>query len=393
MPKRYQSADINEFTHLVESADIKTEFIYLHKLKNIQSKYFCKTWVVSEIKELIRNLNADLVIFSYPISATNQKNLVKSLCVQVLDINEVILDIFAQRAQSKEGKLQVELAQLLHLSSKLIKGWTHLERQKGGIGLRGPGEKQLETDRRLIRNRIKLISQDIKAVEKTRHQNSARRRKQMIPLVALIGYTNAGKSSLFNHLTQEDTLSESKLFATLDPLVRKLTIPNLQPIQLIDTVGFIHSLPDELKQAFKSTLDLIKSADLLIHVIDGSNPNYRKQIEDVENIIDEMQLNETPIIAVHNKSDITEDKEPKSLSISTVNGKGIPELIKQIKNHFHSKLFPFILRIPIQKEYILSEINKNYQTLPNIKYTKDKITFTALIPKTHIKPYSSYLLR
>ncbi|HJN38178.1 MAG TPA: GTPase HflX [Gammaproteobacteria bacterium] len=391
LPKRFNPVDIREFCQLSESTGLSIQYIYIHKLKTIQPKCFCHLSIIPWLITIIQNIRADTIVFSHAISASNQKNLSRLLKVNVLDINEIILDIFAQRAQSKEGKLQVELAQLLHLSSKLVKGWTHLERQKGGIGLRGPGEKQLETDRRLIKSRIIHIKNQIRSVEKTRLQQAAYRKKSMTPLIALIGYTNVGKSSLFNSLTKGNALCADKPFATLDPLIRKIKINKHAPVHIIDTVGFIHALPKELKQAFKSTLDVISRADLLIHVIDNSNPCHLQHIQAVNQILTEINADNIPQILAYNKSDISPYISNRQLNISTYTHQGIPELLGMISDQLQHMLIPTTLEISMTEYYIYEEIQYMYPILPKIIETTHKMIFTALLPASSIKQYSAYI--
>jgi GTP-binding protein HflX len=257
----------------------------------------------------------------------------------VLDRSTLILDIFAQRAQSYEGKLQVELAQLRHLSTRLVRGWTHLERQKGGIGLRGPGETQLETDRRLIGVRIRQLKSRLDKVESQRQQSRRQRLRSRAPLVALVGYTNAGKSTLFNSLTGADVTSEDLLFATLDPTVRRMSDMHCGDVLLADTVGFVSDLPHELIAAFRATLQEAREADLLLHVVDASDPFHAERQHDVEAVLESIDAADIPVIRVFNKIDRTGQKAqvqlgaenvPVAVSISAMNGAGIEELREAI---------------------------------------------------------------
>ncbi len=259
---------------------------------------------VDEIHARVRETAADLVIFDHALSGVQQRNLEQQLECRVLDRAGLILDIFALRARSAEGKLQVELAQLAHLATRLVGGWTHLERQKGGIGLRGPGEKQLETDRRLIGGRVKALRDRLSRVAKSRAVQSRTRRRALVRTVALVGYTNAGKSTLFNRMTGAKAFAAGQLFATLDTTLRKIFVPGATPIVLSDTVGFIRELPHDLVAAFRATLTEAADADLLLHVIDGATPHREEQIAAVESVLAEIGAAGVPQIRVFNKSDL-----------------------------------------------------------------------------------------
>jgi len=263
--------------------------------------YFAGSGKVDEIDARRREANADLVIFDHTLSGVQQRNLEEKLACRVVDRTSLILDIFALRARSAEGKLQVELAQLAHLSTRLAGGWTHLERQKGGIGLRGPGETQLETDRRLIGQRVKVLKSRIARVTRSRAVQSRTRRRAEVRTVALVGYTNAGKSTLFNRLTGAGALAANQLFATLDTTLRKVHVPGSAPIVMSDTVGFIRDLPHDLVAAFRSTLTEAADADLLLHVVDGSSDERDMQERSVDEVLAEIGAGEVPRIRVVNK--------------------------------------------------------------------------------------------
>ncbi|HHF7376092.1 TPA: ribosome rescue GTPase HflX, partial [Legionella bozemanae] len=254
---------------------------------------------------------AELVLVNHELSPSQERNLERLFECRVVDRSGLILDIFAQRARTFEGKLQVELAQLQHLSTRLIRGWTHLERQKGGIGLRGPGETQLETDRRLLRERIKYINKRLEKVRSSRDQNRQARRKASLLTVSLVGYTNAGKSTLFNALTGESIYVADQLFATLDPTMRQLNLPGSSSVILTDTVGFIRDLPHQLVEAFRATLEETQQADLLLHVIDISDAHWRDNVFSVQQVLDELGVHDIPVIQVFNKIDLKEGWTPK----------------------------------------------------------------------------------
>lgn len=258
-----------------------------------------------EIAALVAACDADVVIFNHELSPAQERNLERRLHCRVIDRTSLILDIFARRANSAEGKLQVELAQLQHLSTRLVRGWTHLERQRGGVGMRGPGEKQLETDRRLIGGRVKSLRERLARLGKQRRTQRRSRARQNVLSVALVGYTNAGKSTLFNALTRSDAYAADQLFATLDTTTRKIFLPEVGEVVLSDTVGFITRLPHDLVAAFRATLEATAEADLLLHVIDSSSPGREGQIEAVEKVLDEIGANAVPQLRVYNKLDLT----------------------------------------------------------------------------------------
>lgn len=325
-----------EFYDLVNSAGAEIVGKTSSRQKNPSISHFINKGKLDEIKDLVESSCAELVIVNHQLSASQARNLELKLKVRVIDKTELILDIFASRATTHIGKLQVELAQLNHLSTRLIRGWTHLERQKGGIGLRGPGETQLETDRRLIGHRIKRLKSRLDKAHKQKQLNSYSRKKSRNKLVALVGYTNAGKTTLFNTLTNSKQHAEDKLFATLDSVTRKNIDPELGPILFSDTVGFISQLPTQLIESFKATLDELKSADLLLHVVDISDEdNNQKEIE-VNKILEDLNLQSIPQIRVNNKCDIKQQKsraiceEAKEVWISAQKNIGIDDLRKII---------------------------------------------------------------
>ena len=280
--------DFDEFQELVVSAGAQPVAIITGARQVPEVKYFVGIGKAEEIKLSVMQTEAEIVLFNHTLTPSQERNLESFIKCRVLDRTGLILDIFAQRARTFEGKLQVELAQLQHISTRLVRGWTHLERQKGGIGLRGPGETQLETDRRLIRDRIKNITKRLEKVRLQRNQSRRRRIKAQIPTVSIVGYTNAGKSTLFNTLTASAVYTADQLFATLDPTLRSLSLPSIGKVILTDTVGFIRHLPHDLVDAFKATLEETQKADLLLHVIDAMNSSREDLIDQVNDILEEI---------------------------------------------------------------------------------------------------------
>ena len=300
----------SEFRELATSAGLEVLDCMTCNRQRPDPRSYIGSGKLEEVAALTRMLEAELVLFNKPLSPSQERNLEQQLKVRVLDRNALILDIFAQRARTFEGKLQVELAQLVHLSTRLVRGWTHLERQKGGIGLRGPGETQLETDRRLLSARVKTIKRRLEKVRKQRAQGRLMREKSGVASVALVGYTNAGKSTLFNRMTTEEVYAADQLFATLDPTLRRLELGAGRHCILADTVGFISELPHELVDAFRSTLVETREADLLLHVIDAADPEKALKVDQVNQVLAEIGADEVPQLLVYNKSDRIE-AEPR----------------------------------------------------------------------------------
>ncbi len=326
---------LDEFRELAVSAGAEIVATLFAPRDRPDARTYVGKGKVEEMVALVRETDADLVLVSRSLSAVQERNLEKACECRVLDRAALILDIFAQRAKSYEGKLQVELAQLRHLSTRLVRGWTHLERQKGGIGLRGPGETQLETDRRLIGQRIRRLKAGLEKVDRQRSQSRRQRMRAKEPLVALVGYTNAGKSTLFNVLTGANVTARDRLFETLDPTVRRLDQLKGGAILLADTVGFVSDLPHELIAAFRATLQEVREAELLLHVIDASDPYHAERQLDVESVLDTIGADHIPVIRVHNKIDCTGQPQrvdhngagqPVAVTLSAVKKLGIAEL-------------------------------------------------------------------
>ncbi|MDJ0939764.1 MAG: GTPase HflX [Woeseiaceae bacterium] len=335
-----------EFAELASSAGAIVVEEIVSARRRPDPRYFIGAGKVADLRGAIAEHNAELVISSAELSPSQERNLERELKCRVLDRAGLILDIFAQRARSFEGKLQVELAQLRHLSTRLVRGWTHLERQKGGIGLRGPGETQLETDRRLLGNRIRQLKSRLEQVDTRRSMNRRNRERAEIPTVALVGYTNAGKSTLFNALTDAGVYVKDQLFATLDPTVRRLDLPDGAAVVLADTVGFVRDLPHELIAAFRSTLQEAREADLILHLIDASDPNRWQRVRQVNSVLKQLDADRVPQIRVYNKIDKLDraprvannrDGEGRAVWLSAATGEGVPMLLEAIGHRLRRK--------------------------------------------------------
>jgi GTP-binding protein HflX len=330
--------ETQEFRALAESAGAEVVAEIQARRERPDPRYFIGTGKVGEVAEAARAADAELILVNQPLRAGQERNLETTLKTRVLDRNGLILDIFAQRAATFEGKLQVELAQHEHLASRLVRGWTHLERQKGGIGLRGPGETQLETDRRLVSRRIRHLRERLARVERQRDVSRKERIRAEVPTVAIVGYTNAGKTTLFNALSGADLVAKDQLFATLDPTIRRLQLERDEEVLLVDTVGFVRDLPHELVAAFRATLTETREAALLLHVIDASDPHHEDRRRQVETVLEDVGAAEVPCLRVYNKVDQAPTEfaaelgsEPAKLCVAATTGEGVVELRAAIR--------------------------------------------------------------
>lgn len=345
-----------EFRELVGAAAVTIAEVIDAPQKTSHARFLVGTGKAEQIKLAVQALTADVVVCSEPLTPAQVRNLERLVGCRVIDRTDLILDIFAQRASSFEGKLQVELAQLERMSTRLVRGWTHLERQKGGIGLRGPGETQLETDRRLIGKRIRQIHARLDRVRRQREDSTKARRRAHVSTVSLVGYTNAGKSTLFNALTGAEAFVADQLFATLDTTSRRFRVPGEHPVLMSDTVGFIRDLPHELVAAFHATLEETREADLLLHVIDSSAADREGRINDVRTVLQEIGATEVPMIEVHNKIDRIPDFAPHverdaqgmpvAVWVSAVSGAGLPLLIEAIGDRLNCHKSRCRIRVP-----------------------------------------------
>ena len=352
--------DRQEFAELARSAGLEVVELVTARRARPTARHFVGTGKLEELRVRLAaaaeaGTPADVVLFGQRLTPSQERNLEAELKVRVLDRNSLILDIFAQRARTFEGKLQVELAQLDHLSTRLVRGWTHLERQKGGIGLRGPGETQLETDRRLLGERVRVLRRRLDKVRRQREQGRSQRTRSGIPTVALVGYTNAGKSTLFNRLTDATTYAADQLFATLDPTLRRVTLPGGTAVVLADTVGFIRDLPHELVDAFRSTLTETREADLLLHVVDDADEERTRHRDDVDRVLAGVGADEVPQLLVLNKTDLSghppgiersETGEAVAVRVSALTGAGLDLLIDAVAGRLAGDRARGWLRVP-----------------------------------------------
>ncbi|MCW5589483.1 MAG: GTPase HflX [Legionellales bacterium] len=380
-----QPGEKEEFQLLAQAAGAEIPSLISAKRPRPDARYFVGLGKVEEIKQALQSSGAELVIINQTLSPAQERNLETALQARVLDRTGLILDIFAQRARSFAGKLQVELAQLHHLSTRLVRGWSHLERQKGGIGLRGPGETQLETDRRLVKGRILHIQKRLEKVKMQRELARAKRVRHAVPTVALVGYTNAGKSTLFNSLVDANVFAADQLFATLDPTLRRLFLPPVGEIVLADTVGFIRDLPHNLIEAFHATLEETREADLLLHVIDSAADERHLHADQVKKVLKQIHADKVPCIEVYNKIDRLPNAEPRIER--TENG-----IIQRVNISAHYHLGIDLLRQAIAERLAHDYIVKKIILLPQEAKLRAELYHLGAIVSESIDETGNFLL-
>lgn len=381
------ACSLEELERLAETAGAQVIEKFTQQLKNVTPATLVGRGKVEAIRTALLEVKPDLVIVDEDLSPAQQRNLERAFSVRVIDRSQLILDIFAQRARSNEGKLQVELAQLEYLLPRLTRQWTHLSRLGGGIGTRGPGETQLEVDRRRIRERIGYLKRRLKTVERTRALQRRERDEVPFATVALVGYTNAGKSTLMNALTRAGVLVEDKLFATLDPTIRSLRLPNGDKVMAVDTVGFINKIPHSLIEAFKSTLEEVRSADLLLHLVDLATPVFESQIQIVEEVLQEIGAGDIPTVLVPNKTDLVASIPAQWLKshdaanvcpISALTGAGIDRLLEVIARRLDEGKEYFLASFSSRQGSLLSLLRERGRIVKEI-YEDDQIRVTARV--------------
>lgn len=394
LPDALGREDLDEFHHLVTSSGVEPVTELVSKRDRPDPALFIGSGKVEELADLVRQHEADVVLFNHALSPGQERNLERAVKCRVLDRTGLILDIFAQRARTHEGRLQVELAQLQHLSTRLVRGWTHLERQKGGIGLRGPGETQLETDRRLLRERIRSIQARLDKVRKQRAQGRRARDRSETPLISLVGYTNAGKSTLFNALTTGDVYVADQLFATLDPTLRKVRVSGVGPAILADTVGFIRHLPHRLVQAFRATLEETVNASLLLHVTDSSAEERDANVDAVNEVLEEIGADQVPVLHVYNKVDrldeaprVERDEQglPWRVWLSATTGEGFDLLYAAIAERLADRWVDRWLRLPPSAGKLRARLHEAGEVLDERAATDGGMLLRVHVNRVHFE--------
>jgi GTP-binding protein HflX len=389
---------LQELGELVKSAGGEVIETMIQRRSSPTAAYYIGPGKANELAALCKKENIGTVIFNDELSPAQGRNLEKVFERKILDRTQLILDIFAQRAKSKDGKLQIELAQLQYLLPRLTGMWTHLSRQSGGIGTRGPGETQLEVDRRRVTEKIARLERELDEVRRQRSTQRAGRLRQHWPIVSFVGYTNAGKSTLLNRMTHAEVYAADQLFATLDPTTRQFVLPNKQKLLLTDTVGFLKQLPHHLIESFKATLEEVAEADLLMHVVDLSHPLYEQQMAAVQTVLEELNAWGKQMIVVFNKCDRVANpaliehalhKHPGSVAISALTGEGFKELYDEMEHQVKSWRLRVKLELPNHMTALVAELHRVGRVL-DVSYQGDKIVLTAHVPphlQGKIKPY------
>ena len=393
---------LDELEELVGTAGGEITGRGMQRLDRVNAATFIGPGKAREFAEQCDEARVDTVVFDEELTPAQGRNLEKVFECKILDRTALILDIFSQRARTREGKLQVELAQLNHLLPRLTRFWTHLSRQKGGIGMRGgEGESQLEVDRRKVRERIDKIQRDLEMVMRHRDIQRTGRKRNQWPLGSLVGYTNAGKSTLFNAITGASTLSEDKLFATLDPTTRRLRLPTNQNVLLSDTVGFIRKLPHDLVDAFKATLEEVIEADLLLHVVDISSPQAEEQIEAVNVVLDELGVDDKPMMMVFNKIDrVTSvslakrftDQYPNSIVVSARTGEGFKAFMAELGKQLRPVRDMLVLGIPHSQSDVIARLHEVGQVLER-QYNSNEAVIKALVPPDYRAVFEPFIIQ
>lgn len=383
---------LEELRQLAITSEAEVVEVFACRLDRINPRTYINKGKIEEIADFVKMTHCQLVIFDEELTGSQNKNLEKDFCCKVVDRRALILDIFAKRARTSEGKLQVELAQLIYMMPRLTRLWTHLERQKGGIGLRGPGEKQLELDKRMIRDRMRRIKMDLKKVQNSRRIQREKRQKIPVPQVVLVGYTNSGKSTLFNMMTDGDVLAADKLFATLDPTTRKLQLSQHREVLLTDSVGFIRKLPTELIEAFKATLEEVQQGNLLLHVIDCSDPLWESHKRATENVLADLDCLEKPILEVYNKIDLVAQsgfgiaQSSRRVFISALSGQNLDVLKEKIADLLDVAHRKVKLMFPQGRGDLLALVHREGNIIEE-KYEAEFVEMTVELPNERVEQW------